>query len=152
MTADKPYSYDEVPYHSYPFPETHPERMATIAHLFGLKAPDVANCRVLELGCASGGNILPMAERLSNSKFVGIDLSKRQVEAGKHAISQLGLANIELRYGSIMEVDDSWGQFDYVICHGVFAWVPTAVQDKILEVCRRNLTPDGVAYVSYNTL
>jgi methyltransferase-like protein len=29
--------------------------------------------------------------------------------------------------------------------------VPTAVQDKILDICKRNLAPGGIAYVSYNT-
>src|SRR5262249_48393803 len=41
--------------------------------------------------------------------------------------------------------------FDYIICHGVFSWVPEQVQDKILDVCGRLLRPDGIAYVSYNT-
>ena len=50
-----------------------------------------------------------------------------------------------------MDVGEDFGRFDYVICHGVYSWVPEAVQDRILEICARNLTPDGVAYVSYNT-
>src|SRR5207247_675018 len=63
----------------------------------------------------------------------------------------LGLSNIDLRAASILDVDDSWGQFDYIVCHGVYSWVPESVQDKILTVCARNLAPAGVAYVSYNT-
>src|SRR5439155_10600404 len=38
-----------------------------------------------------------------------------------------------------------------LICHGVFSWVPTAVREKILDICAKNLAPHGVAYVSYNT-
>jgi methyltransferase-like protein/SAM-dependent methyltransferase len=150
--AEKPYSYDEVPYHSFPFPETHPDRLSMIARLFGLDPPDVTRCRVLELGCASGGNLAPMAERYPDGRFLGIDLSARQVEAGRRIIAEVGLKNIELRHGSILEVDDSWGQFDFVLCHGVYSWVPTDVQDKILDVSKRNLAPNGIAYVSYNTL
>jgi methyltransferase-like protein len=48
-------------------------------------------------------------------------------------------------------VDDSYGTFDYVVCHGVFSWVPRDVQEAILAVCARRLAPNGVAYVSYNT-
>ena len=33
----------------------------------------------------------------------------------------------------------------------MYSWVPTAVQDKLLSICRHNLAPQGVAYVSYNT-
>ena len=48
-------------------------------------------------------------------------------------------------------MDDSFGLFDYIICHGVYSWVPPEVQDKILDVCQRHLAPNGVAYISYNT-
>jgi SAM-dependent methyltransferase len=43
------------------------------------------------------------------------------------------------------------GVFDYVIGHGVYSWVPAEVQQKILQVCKTNLAPQGIAYVSYNT-
>ena len=35
--------------------------MAAVAALFGLKAPVLATARVLELGGASGGNLIPIA-------------------------------------------------------------------------------------------
>lgn len=144
--------YDEVPYNSYSFPETHPDRMATVAHLFGLKPPSPAKSRVLELGCASGGNIAPMAALYPESEFVGIDLSRRQIEHGQKLLEPVGLKNLTLKHASIMDVDESYGKFDYIICHGVFAWVPPEVQDKILSICAQHLTSDGVAYISYNTL
>ncbi len=50
-----------------------------------------------------------------------------------------------------MDVDADLGQFDYIIAHGVYSWVPPAVQDKILAICKQNLAANGVAYVSYNT-
>ena len=33
-----------------------------------------------------------------------------------------------------MEVDASWGPFDYILCHGVFSWVCRDVQEKIFEI------------------
>lgn len=60
MTTE-PFGYDEVPYTSHPFPQTHPERLATIGTLFGMRPPPVETARVLELGCASGGNLIPLA-------------------------------------------------------------------------------------------
>ncbi len=152
MTAEAVNTYDEVPYASLPFPDTHPDRLATVARLFGLNPPDISHCRVLELGCASGGNIMPMAELLPDSTFVGIDLSRRQIDAGQEQLKELNLSNVELRHASILDVDDSYGKFDYIICHGVYSWVPDTVQDKILAVCKQNLNPTGIAYISYNTL
>ena len=147
-----PYSYDEVPYSSFPFPESHPARLATIARLFALNPPDPRTARILELGCSSGGNILPMAELYPDGQIVGIDLSERQIALGQKALATLGFTNIELKQASIMDVDASWGAFDYVICHGVYSWVPEPVQNKILSICKANLTPNGLAYISYNTL
>jgi len=144
--------YDDVPYQSYSFPESHPDRMATVAHLFGLKPPSPAKSRVLELGCASGGNLAPMASLYPESEFVGIDLSKRQIEQGQKQLEPVGLKNLTLRHASILDVDESYGKFDYIVCHGVFSWVPTEVQDKILSICGNHLTPEGIAYISYNTL
>jgi methyltransferase-like protein/SAM-dependent methyltransferase len=143
-------NYDEVPYESVAFPQTQPGKMATVAALFGMTPAPVTKCRVLELGCASGFNIIPMAATLPDSRFVGVDLSPRQVAEGQEAIRSLELTNIELRPMNIMDVGDDFGQFDYLICHGVFSWVPAEVREKVLEIAARNLAPQGVAYVSYN--
>jgi methyltransferase-like protein/SAM-dependent methyltransferase len=144
-------SYDDVPYESLPFPQTHPARLATVAQLFGLNPPPVGRCRVLELGCAAGGNLVPMAEALPDSWFVGVDLSARQIEDGERIVRKCGLSNLSLRHASISDIDETYGHFDYILCHGVFSWVPREVQDAILSVCANHLTPNGVAYVSYNT-
>src|SRR5262249_2639278 len=144
-------SYDELPYPRLPFAETHPDNLATVASLFGLRPAPVERCRVLELGCAGGGNLLPMAGALPASRFVGIDLSRRQIEDGRRVVAELGLSNVELRHLSILDVDDGFGEFDYVVCHGVYSWVPEPVQDKILAIGARHLAPHGVAYVSSNT-
>src|SRR5262249_25122920 len=40
----------------------------------------------------------------------------------------------------------------YVIAHGLYSWVPNTTQEKILEICKRHMAPNGVAYVGYNTL
>ncbi len=144
-------TYDQVPYHSDPFPHTHPSHLATIGLLFGMTPPEVETCRMLELGCASGGNLVPMAQNLPGAQFLGVDLSARQVEDGQKSITALGLANIELRHASITDISADDGLFDYIVCHGVYSWVPREVQDKILEISSRNLRPGGIAYVSYNT-
>jgi methyltransferase-like protein len=144
-------SYDRIPYPSYPFRASHPDRLATIARLFGMRPAPVDRCRVLELGCASGGNLLPMAAALADSTFLGLDRSSRQIADGNVVLRGLELSNAELRNVDLLDVDRGLGEFDYIICHGVFSWVPRPVQDKVLQICHENLARDGVAYVSYNT-
>jgi SAM-dependent methyltransferase len=147
-----PNPYDQVPYASVPFAQTHPDRLATIASIFGVAHPSLANCRVLELGCAAGGNLIPLAEQLPDAEGVGIDLSTVQIAEGRRTCAALGLDSVKLVAGSIAEIDDSWGGFDFIVCHGVYSWVPPDVQQAILNVCRSRLRPNGIAYVSYNTL
>lgn len=144
-------SYDEVPYASQAFAQTHPDRLATLGRIFGLATPAIEHCRVLELGCAAGGNLIPMAYALPRSEFIGVDLSQRQVAEGQQRIAALGLRNVRIEHASIMDVDARWGRFDYLLCHGVYSWVEREVQDKILQIAADQLNPDGLAYVSYNT-
>lgn len=149
MTTSTP--YDETPYPSGPYQQTHPERLEALARFFGLSAPDIRACRVLELGAADASNLLPMAIAHPESRFVGIDLSQRHVHSGQETIAALSLGNLELLHLDVLDIDARFGTFDYVIVHGVYSWVPAHVQEHILEICSANLAPNGVAYVSYNT-
>ena len=149
MTIDN--SYNVTPYESYPFAQSHPQRLATIGTIFGLTPAPLQHCRVLELGCASGGNLIPMAEVFPNSTFLGIDASSRQIDDGNGSIAALGFRNITLTCEDLLNVDDTYGKFDYIIAHGVYSWVPDNVQQKIFSICKQNLSENGIAYVSYNT-
>jgi methyltransferase-like protein/2-polyprenyl-3-methyl-5-hydroxy-6-metoxy-1,4-benzoquinol methylase len=143
-------SYDELPYLRLAFAQTQPNRLAAIARLFGAGPAPPAEARILELGCAQGGNLAPMGIELPGAKLLGIDLSQRQIKDGQATLAATGIANVTLRQADLMAVDESWGKFDYIICHGLYSWVPAEAQAKIIEICSRNLTANGVAYVSYN--
>lgn len=143
-------NYDDVPYPNLSHVQTHPDTLATLATLLGLTPPPVDHCRVLEIGCAAGGNLLPMAYGLPHSHFTGIDYSAVQVAAGQAALAAVGFPNVRLLHLDLLDVTPDFGQFDYIIAHGVYSWVPQAVRERLLGVCQENLSPHGVAYVSYN--
>lgn len=147
--ANDAYSYDVVPYISYPFSQSHPTLLFTTAKLFGLSPKPINKARILELGCAAGGNLIPVAYNYPNSQCLGIDLSQVEINDGVEQIKDLGLKNIELRHQSILEFDEKV-KYDYIICHGVFSWVPDEVREKILSICENNLAKNGIAYISYN--
>lgn len=92
-------SYDRVPYKSHPFRQSHPDRLAVIATLHGMSPPAIERARVLELGCASGGNLLPMADQFPEATFLGIDLSARQIQDGQRLIERAGLRSALLAGG-----------------------------------------------------
>jgi methyltransferase-like protein len=144
-------AYDETPYVSVAFPETHPDKLCAMARLFGLQAPEPARARVLELGCGDGSNLLPMAQHAPDARFLGIDVSSRHVASGQAATSACGLANVEIRQQDVLEFSAKEGKFDYIIAHGIFSWVPEQVRNQLLAICRDNLSENGVAFVSYNT-
>jgi SAM-dependent methyltransferase len=149
--TDTVISYDQVPYAYYSFPDSHPRRLQAVARLLGLETAAPAQCRVLELGCAVGGNIVPMAYSLPKAQFIGIDLVASQIERAKQFAAACGVTNLDLRAANIMDVTPQWGKFDYIIVHGVFSWVPHEVAEKVLQICAEQLAPNGLGYVSFNT-
>ncbi len=145
-------SYDDVPYESFSYAQTHPERLYTVAKLFGHEAPDFRKAKVLELGCAAGGNLLPLAVMYPDGDYTGIDLSHEQIELAIQQKNALGLSNIRFECMDIMDVTKDFGEYDYIIVHGILSWVPDHVGEKIMDICRDNLSGNGLAVVSYNTL
>lgn len=144
--------YDAVAYPGHSFAQTHPARLATIAHFHGMEAASPAAMRVLELGCGRGGNLIPMAAQYPGSRFVGIDLSGSAIEHARIATAELGLGNLVFHHRNIMDVGAELGQFDYILVHGVYSWVPDFVREKIIALFGELLSPHGIAYVSYNAL
>jgi len=139
-----------VPYPGHPFAQTHPDRLATVATLFGLEPAPPDACRLLELGCGDGGNLVPMAYALPGSAFAGVDLSGTAIERAREFRAALGLGNLRLEHEDLSALE--LGEFDYVVAHGVYSWIAPPERDALLAACRAHLAPHGVAYVSYDVL
>ncbi len=144
-------AFDELPNTCNAMPYSQPDRLATLATLFGMTPPSLTTCSVLELGCCDGSNIIPTAYTLPKANIVGIDSSEQNIKTGQATIDALKLANINLKHTNILDIDADFGQFDYIIAHGIFSWVSPEVQAKIFSICEHNLTSNGIAYISFNT-
>ena len=144
--------YDAIPYRHGAVPHSHPARLGAIARLFGMSSAAPDRCRVLELGCAEGMNLLPFAERLPRAEFTGVDSSANQIATAESARAACGIGNARFFCADLRDFEPEPGAFDYVIAHGVYSWVSDDVKDRVLAIARRALAPAGVAYVSYNTL
>ena len=151
MLASKD-SYDAVAYPGFPYADTHPDHLAALAILHGLSPAPVERCRVLEIACGEGANLIPMAYAIPGSEFVGFDLAGHPIARGQQRIRDLGLTNVRLFQGDLLEAGPEHGQFDYVIAHGVYSWVPEPTRNRLLALCKERLTPHGVAFVSYAAL
>ena len=152
MTNPLSARYDAIPYRHGAIPHSHLARLGVIARLLGMNAAAPDRCRVLELGCAEGMNLLPLAERLPHAQFTGVDVSAKQIATAEAARAACGIGNARFVCADLREFEPAAGAFDYVIAHGVYSWVPDEVKDRLLAICALALAPDGVAYVSYNVL
>src|SRR5262249_2331996 len=106
----------------------------------------------LEIGCNEGANLLPMALAYPGSEIVGVDIAHQPIEKGKEQVRALGLTNLKLIEADLREIDTSYGAFDYIIAHGLYACVPAEIRDRLMAVCSERLSARGIAYISYNAL
>ncbi len=137
--------------HSYPAVvalESHPQRVAATAMLYGCRPPDPVRASILELGCARGFNLAAIAKSLPQSPCLGLDISGPQIDEARRLHD--GLANLRFEVADLLDLDLGQQRFDYIIAHGVFSWVPDEVKLRLLEIGRDHLTPNGLMYVSYN--
>ena len=144
-------AYDAVSYPGHSLVQAHPDRLSTLASLFGILPPKILACRILELGCGDGVNLISVAQEMSSARCVGIDLAASGIKKGQAIATRLGVTNVELKQFDIMDVGQEFGKFDYIIAHGIYSWIPEPIRDKLLAICKANLSENGVAYVSYNT-
>lgn len=145
------FSYDAVPYPSFTFPQTNPSRLAVMGVYHGMAPASPESCRVLELGCGDGANLMSFASIFPTSEFLGIDLSAVHIDEARSTAEQLGLDNTAFLQRDVTEFDrDSFGEFDFIIAHGLYSWVPDFVREKTLEIYRACLTANGIGYISYN--
>ena len=132
-----------------PLPQSQPERLAAIARMRGMDPADVESASILEIGCGSGANLLPLAERYPGSRFLGVDRSAEAIANAAQIAATVGLRNVEFRQ------QDSWnfgepGSFDYILAPDVYSWVDSDSRDQFLSACREQLSPAGLAYVNTN--
>lgn len=151
--TEKKTRYDLVQYPAGLYPTTHPNHLAMLARLHGLDAPDPATARVLEVAGGDGANVIAMAAALPEATFYSFDLSAEAVSRGAVLVEAAGLANVRVEVGDVIEAAETMdGPYDYVIVHGLYAWVPEPVRAATLKLVGRVLSPHGVAFISYNAL
>ncbi|MEY4668866.1 MAG: hypothetical protein RL518_1565 [Pseudomonadota bacterium] len=145
-------TYEQMPYATFALRVADPNRLAAIARLYGVNVPAAGEASILEIGCGTGTNIIHLAERYPQSRCVGVDISERHIAEGHLVACGSGCSNVELRCGDIRNAALGHGEFDYIICHGVYSWVAPSVRHDLLNVISSSLSDNGIAFVSYNVL
>jgi SAM-dependent methyltransferase len=133
-------------------PRIHPDNLFAIARLHGLRPVPVERAKVLEIGCGDGMNLIPMACRMPEGSFVRVDSAREPVAWAREFAAELGASNFRCHHADIAELADDFGEFDYIIAHGFYSWVPDEVRAHFWRVARGSLSARGMLFVSYNLL
>ena len=144
--------YDQVHYPSFPFVRTHPITTGVFAALYGRRFRPFAASRVLEVGCGDGVNLINMALGAPQAEFLGVDLAEQPIAVARATARRCDRANVGFHACDLAEIDASYGRFDYIIAHGVYAWVPAGAREALMRIVGERLSDDGLAVVSYNAL
>lgn len=144
--------YQTSVYPAMSHPSCDPSTTTVAAKLAGLTTPDPSGSTILEIGCATGHNLLPLAARWPNSRFIGIDLSSTAIRTARETAGAANITNIEFLEADLVTFDPGDATYDFIIAHGVYSWVPGHVRDALMAFIPRHLSQDGVATISYNTL
>jgi hypothetical protein len=146
------FAYDVVDYPSHVYPQLHPSRLSAIARLHGVHAASPKTCRLLEVGCGDGLQLLTMAMAYPDSRFIGVDLSHAAIARGEALRVRLGLDNLRLVAADLLEWEPGPQPYDFILAHGFYSWVPDVVRERLLHLCGTGLADAGVACISYNAL
>lgn len=150
MTKDT--AYDVVDYPPLIHVAMHPSKLGAIGRLLGMHPASPRACRMLEVGCGDGLQLLSLAQAYPASRFIGVDLSAKAIARGEAIRATLGLDNLQLVAADLTEWDPGATPYDYIVAHGFFSWVPPFVREHLLALCNRSLAAEGIAYISYNAL
>lgn len=142
--------YETRVYPAMSHPLSDPAVSGVAAMLAGLRVPDPARARILEIGCGSGHNLIPLALRWPESRLAGIDLAAPAILAARELALAAGVENVDFQVADLRDHADAGEPFDFIIAHGFFSWVPDDVKAELLAFCRRNLSAEGIATISFN--
>lgn len=109
--------------------------------------------KYLDLGCGHG--LVPLVVAASNpeAEVHGIDFMPDHIASARHLAREMGIENVhyhELSFGQALDAD--LPAFDYIVAHGVYAWVMPEVRAELVRFIGHALAPGGLLYISYNAL
>jgi SAM-dependent methyltransferase len=91
-----------------------------------------------------------LAQALPGASLLGLDAAAAGIERGAELARSAGLQNARLLCLDLRDLPPDLGEFDYILCHGVYSWVAPDARKALLAAIRDLLVPQGIAYVSYN--
>jgi SAM-dependent methyltransferase len=95
---------------------------------------------VLDVGCGTGHEVIRMAQEFPASRFIGLDIDRRALEAAQERTLRLGLTNARFEERDAATLDGSQ-QYDFIVT--LDAVHDQARPDLVLAGIARSLRPGG---------
>lgn len=111
----------------------------------------------LELGCGQGYGALLLAASNPRWQVTAVDFNPAHIATARDWAAQANIENITFLEADLSTLADTEAgravpEADFVSLHGVWSWVPRAVQQGIVRLLGQKVRPGGVVHVSYNCL
>jgi SAM-dependent methyltransferase len=137
-----------------------PAVLALACMLGGVMSPLPRNdepVSYLELGCGQGYGALLLAASNPRWRVTAVDFNPAHIAAAREWAALARVENVtflEADLSTLAESDAARAvpEADFVSLHGVWSWVPRAVQQGIVRLLAQKVRSGGVVHVSYNAL
>jgi SAM-dependent methyltransferase len=153
LTHERGYVTD-VPYVRNFLPYLAPAILDYVALLSGFAPPSRDdNFAYCDLGGRQGVTTALLAATHPRGIFHGVDFMAGHIDHAQRLCRETATSNAVFHhadFGSAARM--GLPQFDYIVCHGVYAWVNAEVQQEIQNFIGTHLKPGGIAYISYNAM
>lgn len=131
--------------------ELNPIRCRLPLLMVGHHAPKVENA--CELGFGQGLSVSIHAASQPGVKWYGTDFNPAQAAFASELVRLSG-ADAKLYDQAFADFCNrsDLPDFDFIGLHGIWTWISDTNRAVLVDFIRRKLRPDGVLYISYNTL
>ena len=102
------------------------------------------DCRVLEIGCGDGGNLLPFAQM--GCYTLGVDIDEGRIADARKFFADSN-AKGEFIASDVFLLEELQGSFDVIICHDVIEHIGD--KQRFLSLLPQFLTRDGIVFMSF---
>jgi SAM-dependent methyltransferase len=144
----------DVPYIAGFTAELAPEWLDLVATINGFAAPERdAGFAWCELGCGPGMAPIIFAATHPEGQFHRIDAMPDHIARGKAIAARVGVGNLAFHAQDFEKARAlDLPRFDYIVAHGVYAWIDETAAASLRRFVDRHLKPGGLVYVSYNSM
>jgi len=105
---------------------------------------------ILDVATGTGRVAIPLSQKYSNSKVVGLDLTNDMIRQAKMKVGREGTKNLSLVIGNGRKLPFKDNTFTTITCVRFFHLFPFGIQNLFLDEFYRCLKPGGRIIIEYN--